>query len=77
MSGHDHDREWLEPACGTSFIVSGAAAKLRAMPGHSTKSRWSDDKKHGFLWVEVKDDTLVGVFYDEDGKENYEDKVEL
>src|SRR5690606_11565764 len=24
--GHDHNRQWLQPTCGTEFIVSGAAA---------------------------------------------------
>ena len=27
FSGHDHNRQWLEPTCGTDFIVSGAGAK--------------------------------------------------
>jgi hypothetical protein len=76
LSGHDHDREWLEPSCGTTFIVSGAAAKVRDMPGHGSQSRWSDATKHGFLWAEVSGDTMVGVFYDEDGQESYEDRVE-
>jgi tartrate-resistant acid phosphatase type 5 len=75
VSGHDHDREWLEPTCGTTFLVSGAAAKLRDMPGRGTPSRWSDATTHDFLWVEVTGDTLVGVFYDEDGRESYEDTV--
>ena len=77
LSGHDHDREWLEPTCGTTFIVSGAAAKLRDMPGHGTKSRWAGDTKRGFLWIEVSGETMVGVFYDEDGQANYEDAVQL
>jgi hypothetical protein len=77
FSGHDHDREWLEPACGTQFIVSGAAAKLREMPGHGTASRWGDATKNGFLWVEIAGDLMTGVFYDEDGAVNYEDSVSL
>ena len=75
LSGHDHDREWLEPTCGTSFVVSGAAAKLREMPGQGTPSRWSDATKRGFLWVEVSGDTMVGTFYDDEGQESYEDTI--
>jgi hypothetical protein len=77
FSGHDHDREWLEPACGTQFIVSGAAAKLREMPGHDTPFRWQDATKHGFLWVEIAGDLMTGVFYDEDATISYEDSVSL
>jgi tartrate-resistant acid phosphatase type 5 len=76
LCGHDHDREWLESTCGTSFIVSGGGGKaLRTMPGRGTKSRWSDDKKFGFLWVEISGDTLTGIFYDQDGAESYEDSI--
>ncbi|HEY6876548.1 MAG TPA: metallophosphoesterase [Polyangiales bacterium] len=75
FSGHDHDREWLEPVCGTSFIVSGAGAKLRSLPGQGSPSRWSDATKHGFLWAEVSGETMTGVFYDEDGLESYRDTV--
>ncbi len=76
FSGHDHDREWLEPKCGTTFIVSGAAAKLRPLEARGNPSRWADDEKRGFLWVDIAGDTLTGVFYDEDGKINYEGTVE-
>ena len=77
FSGHDHDREWLEPACGTQFIVSGAAAKLDALPGRGSASRWSDGTKRGFLWVEIAGDLMTGVFYDEDAAISYEDSVSL
>lgn len=75
FAGHDHHREWLEPTCGTAFIVSGAAAKLREATARRAASRWVDDKKLGFLWAEIAGDTFTGVFYDEDGHINYEDTV--
>lgn len=76
LAGHDHDREWLEPTCGTSFIVSGAGAKLSEVTDRGSPSRWSDAQKRGFLWVEVDADALTGVFYDEDGQINFEDVIE-
>jgi hypothetical protein len=75
FSGHDHDREWLQPTCGTSFIVSGAAAKLTWLWDRGSASRWADDQKRGFLWVEADASALTGVFYDEDGTINFEDVV--
>ena len=31
LSGHDHNRQWLEPTCGTEFVVSGAANQINLM----------------------------------------------
>jgi len=72
LSGHDHDREWLEETCdGTQLIVSGAGSKLRpfdeAQPAH-----WGDDVDEGFLWVEIDDQTLTLQFWDRYGVMNYE-----
>ena len=36
ISGHDHNRQWLQPTCGTEFIVSGAAAKLTDLEGRGS-----------------------------------------
>lgn len=76
LSGHDHHREWLEPNCGTTFVVSGAAAKLHARNDRGVPSRWSDFEKRGFLWIEADAETLTGVFYDEDGSANFEELLE-
>jgi tartrate-resistant acid phosphatase type 5 len=78
FAGHDHNREWLEPTCGTNFIVSGAAGRgIRAMTGEEQPTRWQDGTEHGFLWVEIAGDTLTGVFYDADGNADYEDTITL
>jgi hypothetical protein len=66
LSGHDHNRQWLEDQCGTAFIVSGAAAKTSGLVGRETPTQFEDDKKSGFLWVEIEGNTLRGVFYDQD-----------
>jgi hypothetical protein len=74
MSGHDHHREWLDK-CDTAFIVSGAAAKLDPPFDRGSPSRWKDSTKLGFMWAEIVGDTFRGVFYDEDGKLNFESTV--
>jgi len=66
FSGHDHNRQWLHPTCGTHFIVSGAAAKTTDLEGRGSPTYWEEDGKGGFLWVEVRGDEFVGEFYDQD-----------
>lgn len=65
LSGHDHNRQWLEPQCGTQFAVSGAAAKLTPLEHRGVPTAFEDDSKAGFLWVELAGDTLTAAFYDE------------
>ena len=74
LNGHDHNRQWLEPVCGTQFIVSGAAAKTTDFEHRDDNdTAWEDDVKPGFLWVEVQDDhTMLTRFYDLDGTMDYE-----
>ena len=64
LAGHDHNRQWLEPSCGTEFVVTGAAAKTTDLVGRDTPTFFEDDTVEGFLWVEIADDTLTGEFYD-------------
>ncbi len=75
FAGHDHHREWLEPTCGTTFIVSGAAAKLRAVGDTGSPSFWADDQKRGFLWVELDGDVMTGVFFDDEAQIDFEQVV--
>ena len=67
FSGHDHNRQWLEPTCGTQFIVSGAAAKKTDLSGRGSPTFWEDDSVEGFMWVEIRGDEFVGEFYNRDG----------
>lgn len=67
ISGHDHNRQWLSPTCGTEFIVSGAASKTTDLAGRGTPTLFEDDGQEGFLWVELKDNTLTGEFYTKTG----------
>jgi len=73
ISGHDHNRQFLEPACGTEFIVSGAGAKTTDFEHRiNNPSFFEDDTIEGFLWGEVKDTQFTGAFYDMNGTLNYE-----
>jgi hypothetical protein len=67
FAGHDHNRQWLEPSCGTEFIVSGAAAKTTDLEGRGTPTFFEDDSDEGFLWVELRDDHFRGEFYNSSG----------
>ncbi|MDP2305082.1 MAG: metallophosphoesterase [Pseudomonadota bacterium] len=69
LCGHDHDLQWLEPTCGTEFIVSGAAAKLRDVSG--SNPTFYENSHLGFMWVEIIGRTFTGVFYDENGEEMF------
>ena len=71
ISGHDHNRQWLEPQCGTEFIVSGAAAKTSALEGRDSPTLFEDDQLEGFVWIEIVDNELVGEFYDYNGTLDY------
>lgn len=70
ISGHDHNLQWLEPTCGTEFIVSGAGSKAEPLPGSNPKF-FQVAETEGFMWVEVTADSFTGVFYDQTGKELY------
>jgi tartrate-resistant acid phosphatase type 5 len=78
ICGHDHNRQWLAPQCGTEFIVSGGGAKLTEFV-HRDDNRtiWEDDQSEGFLWVEIIDNNFTGVFYDRNGVEQYEGTITL
>lgn len=67
ISGHDHNRQWLEPKCGTEFIVSGTAAKTTGLVGRGTPTFYENDALGGFLLVEMTATTFTGTFYDENG----------
>lgn len=68
ICGHDHSLQWLSPKCSTEFIVSGAGSKSEGVPGNNPVAFALADVE-GFLWVEIKDDSFTGVFYDQTGKE--------
>ena len=68
LCGHDHNIQWLEPKCGTEFIVSGAGSKSEDLPGDNP-AFFGLAETEGFVWIELADDSLTGIFYDSTGKE--------
>jgi hypothetical protein len=75
FSGHDHDLEWLEPACtGTEFIVSGGGGAGTYGLGGSDPN-YFEAESHGFLWVEIDGNTFTGVFYDDQGNELFRRQI--
>ena len=72
LSGHDHNRQWLEPKCDTEYIVSGAAAKLSEDKQRGNPSYFEDYDHEGFVWVEIRDNQFTGAFYDRDGNLEYD-----
>lgn len=76
LCAHDHNRQWLEPTCGTEFIVSGAAAKttdFEHIDGNPTF--WEDDDNAGFVWIELAGDVMTVAFYDLNGTLEYTGSV--
>ena len=75
--GHDHNRQWLEPTCGTEFVVSGAAAKTTALHNRPNPNPtfFEDDLQEGFMLVEITGNTLNGKFFDKEGNFDFERQV--
>ncbi len=66
LSGHDHNRQWLEETCdGTELAVSGAGATTTALVG-GNPVRFQRDTL-GFLYVTVDAHTLSADFIDTSG----------
>ena len=75
ICGHDHNRQWLEPACGTEFVVSGAAAKTTDLENRGVATFFEDDQAEGFIWIEIYDNCLTGEFYDKLGNLDFSSQV--
>jgi tartrate-resistant acid phosphatase type 5 len=72
FAGHDHNRQILEPTCGTLFIVTGAAAKTTGFEHRDNNPTiWEDDTTEGFVWVEIADDAVTLEFYNRAGTLEY------
>lgn len=66
LSGHDHDYQRSIPINGTTYIVTGAAAKLRdAGREDFTAVSWST---HSFVDLVVYPDRILGQAVDHDGR---------
>jgi tartrate-resistant acid phosphatase type 5 len=70
ISGHDHSRQWLEPSCGTTFVVTGAGSETTPLEGDND-TLFEDDTIEGFLWIELTEDELTARFFDKNGVEDF------
>lgn len=70
ISGHDHSRQFLEPACGTQLIVSGAGSETTTLEGDNP-TLFEDDTEEGFVWIEISGDELTARFFDKAGNEDF------
>ena len=61
--------QWLEPTCGTEFIVAGAGVKNTPLEDRGVPTFFEDDAHQGFLWVEVTPDAFEATFYDSGANE--------
>ena len=79
ITGHDHDLQWHGPveSCGrTEFLISGAAAKTRALANAERHPAYfQQGETLGFAWIEIAGDRLTGAFFDGDGKRLFERSV--
>lgn len=75
LSGHDHNRQWLEATrrCGVDYIVSGAGAKLTDFVHRDNNpTLYEDDATEGFIWIELDGNTATIRFYDKTGHLEHE-----
>jgi tartrate-resistant acid phosphatase type 5 len=70
LAGHDHSRQWLEPACGMELLVSGAGAEVTALASRNPFF-WESDTL-GFLYVVIQGKELRGQFVNLTGAVDYE-----
>lgn len=71
IAGHDHNMQWLQPKCGTEFIVSGSGAKMTGLEGRGSATFFETDQIGGFFLGEIDGDRFTGWFYDENSQELY------
>ena len=85
VSGHDHNRQWINsvpltpsmPAgagvepCNTHFAVSGAGSKTTDLVGRGNDVAFADDTEEGFLFMEFHLDRVEVEFCDADGNTDW------
>jgi len=74
LSGHDHDRQWLEYKCrGTQFAISGAGSSTRQLSGINPTLYESDEP--GILYISIDGNTLTAEFIDVDSEVNFKHTI--
>lgn len=75
LSGHDHQRQWLDPSlcAGTELVVSGAAGEVKELDEPERNPVFfQDGSTAGFLYVVADGATLTGRFIDASGQVAFE-----
>lgn len=70
LSGHDHQRQWLDPSrcAGTELVVSGAGGEVKELDDPDRNPAfYQDGVNAGFLYAVVDGDTFTGRFIDASG----------
>ncbi|WP_455376024.1 metallophosphoesterase [Kaarinaea lacus] len=66
LSGHDHNRQWLDTSCDdTALVVSGAGATTTPLPGSNPVLFQADTL--GILYIAIDGKVLTAEFVDENG----------
>ncbi len=73
LSGHDHDKESLQPIDGVHFLVSGAAAETRPVAG-GTHTLYKNANL-GFAHFLLKNGTVRIRFLDKNGGVEWEQRI--
>lgn len=72
LSGHDHNRQWLEPTCkGTELIVSGGGASTTPLATPARNPFHWQSSTRGFIYVVIDGPTFTGTWYDANGAAEY------
>jgi len=75
LSGHDHDRQWLEVDCkGTQLAVSGAGASTRQLAGFNPSLFETDEL--GLLYISIDGKKLTAEFVDVNGFTEFTHTIE-
>ncbi len=69
VAGHEHDKQLLEPHCGVHQVISGAAAKLRAVA--KGKGSLFALSSLGFAYFVAHQDTLRVSFHNVSGRQEF------
>lgn len=78
MSGHDHQRQWLDPSlcAGTELVVNGAGGEVKELDDPDRNPAfYQDGVNAGFLYAVVDGGTFTGRFVDASGAVVFERSV--
>ena len=72
IGAHDHDREWIAPACGMEVLVSGGGGETAPLDRPDDPSALFASDQPGFLYARVTSTEIDGTFYDASGRASFQ-----